>query len=189
MPTDLSGPDVLVLVNEGVDVVVLELLDDGVGDIKVGLVVLTANWLHTRPVHTCQVLMERNVQRLRSKRTIERMCEQNKNHVHPLIHTYSTQKTKHILTTFLKKHAKHPKGKHTETDRINVHGLQQLDILVNKGPIGDKVVDVDVPGEGLLDHVGAMEPATATLGIDELLGSLVDTDNLGDVGLSQLEGG
>lgn len=52
--TDLSGPDVLVLIDEGVNVVVLELLDDGVGDIEVGLVVLTADWLHTRPVHTCQ---------------------------------------------------------------------------------------------------------------------------------------
>lgn len=122
------------------------------------------------------------------------MCEQNKTLFIPLstrqflLHP-TNEKKKHINKHAQKTHPKHPKDKHTKTDRVDVHGLQQLDILVNKGPIGDKVVDVDVPGEGLLDHVGTMEPATATLNIDELLGCLVDPDNLGDIGLGKLEGG
>lgn len=80
------------------------------------------------------------------------------------------------------------KNKHTETDRVDIHGPQKLDILIDKGPVGDKVFNVDVPGEGLLNHVGTVEPATATFGINELLRCLVDADNLGDVGLNQLNG-
>ena len=52
MTASLSRPDVLMLVDEGVNTVVLEPLDDGVGDIQVGLVVLTTHRLHTRPMNT-----------------------------------------------------------------------------------------------------------------------------------------
>lgn len=40
------------LVDEGIDSIVLQSLDDGVGDIQVSLVVLPTNWLHTRPMYT-----------------------------------------------------------------------------------------------------------------------------------------
>jgi hypothetical protein len=51
--TDLSGPDILMLVNEGIDVIILELLDDAMGDVEVCLVVLATDWLYTCPVNTC----------------------------------------------------------------------------------------------------------------------------------------
>jgi len=52
MATELSSPDILMLIKQGVDAVVLELLDDIIGDIEVRLVVLTANGFDTSPMDT-----------------------------------------------------------------------------------------------------------------------------------------
>lgn len=52
MSTELCSPNVLMLIEQGVDAVVLELLDDTIGDIEVSLVVLTANGFDTGPVDT-----------------------------------------------------------------------------------------------------------------------------------------
>lgn len=52
MAAGLGGQDVLMLVDEGVDAIILQSLDDGVGDIQVGLVVLPTDWLHTSPMYT-----------------------------------------------------------------------------------------------------------------------------------------
>lgn len=52
MSTCLCGPDILVLIDKGVDAVVLKLLDDATRDIEVCLVVLSSNRLHASPMDT-----------------------------------------------------------------------------------------------------------------------------------------
>lgn len=52
MATKLCGPDILMLVDQGIDTIVLQLLDDTIGDIKVGLIVLATDRLYTGPVDT-----------------------------------------------------------------------------------------------------------------------------------------
>lgn len=69
----------------------------------------------------------------------------------------------------------------TETNDIDVQILEMLDIPIHKRIPCNKVVDIQVPGVLLLDHVGSMEMTGSTLGIDELLAGLVDADDLGDL--------
>jgi hypothetical protein len=52
MSASLSRENILMLIDKGVDTIVLESLDDGVGNIEVCLVVLATDWLHTCPMHS-----------------------------------------------------------------------------------------------------------------------------------------
>jgi hypothetical protein len=52
VPTDLSSPDILMLVDQSVDTIILETLDDPVHDIKICLVVLAPDRLNASPVDT-----------------------------------------------------------------------------------------------------------------------------------------
>lgn len=75
----------------------------------------------------------------------------------------------------------------TQTDVVDVQIFQQLDILVDDRPRWHEGINGEVPGCPLGDHVGAVEPAGATLHVLELLIVLVDTRNARQVGLDGLQ--
>ena len=153
----LGGQDVLMLVDKGIDAIVLQSLDDGVGDVQVGLVVLPTDWLHTRPMYTYITVFIRPEKR---GVMVSYRC-----HTTPTT-TDTQQKNYQRLT---------------ETNDIDVQILEVLDIPIHERISRNKVVDVRMPGELFLDHVGSMEMTGSTLSIDELLAGLVDADDFGDL--------